>query len=88
MIPEFPLTIADFGASGSHQQGMSSYGAKYREEMLFQPASSYCEVCHTFKFDFQSKQEYFDALGDPKSYKNIPSLKVLRVKSVMALVVT
>lgn len=66
VIPEFPTTLAGFGGSGSHQQGMSSYGAKYEKEMLFQPASSYCEVCHAFKFDFKTKQEFFDALGDPK----------------------
>ncbi|ABV35095.1 cytochrome c, putative [Shewanella sediminis HAW-EB3] len=66
VIPEFPTTIEGFGASGSHQWGMSSYGAKYEKEMLFQPASSYCEMCHTFKFDFQNKEEYFAALGDSK----------------------
>ena len=66
VIPEFPTTIEGFGDSGSHQWGMSSYGAKYEKELLFQPASSYCEMCHTFKFDFQSKEEYFAALGDSK----------------------
>ena len=37
---------------------MSSYGAKYEKEFVFQPSSSYCEVCHTFKFDFQTKEEF------------------------------
>ncbi len=58
--------MAGIGASGSHQWGMSSYGAKYEKEFLFQPAASYCEICHTFKFDFKNKEEFFDALGDPK----------------------
>ncbi|MDO6619398.1 cytochrome C [Shewanella sp. 3_MG-2023] len=68
VIPEFPETNDGkaFGPSGSHQVGMSSYGAKYEKEMLFQPASSYCEVCHSFKFDFETKDEYLAALGDPK----------------------
>ncbi|MBO2602013.1 cytochrome C [Shewanella algae] len=66
VIPDFPTKMEDFGASGSHQWGMTSYGAKYKKEFLFQPASSYCEVCHSFKFDFKNKQEYLDALGDPK----------------------
>ncbi|AZQ13159.1 multiheme c-type cytochrome [Shewanella khirikhana] len=65
-IPGFPTEMKDFGASGSHQWGMTSYGAKYEKDFLFQPASSYCEVCHTFKFDFQSKDEFLSALGDPK----------------------
>ncbi|MGZ0788065.1 cytochrome C, partial [Pseudomonas saponiphila] len=64
--PEFPTKMEDFGASGSHQWGMSSYGAKYEKEFLFQPASSYCEMCHTFKFDFKTKDEFFAALGNPK----------------------
>jgi hypothetical protein len=33
--------------------------------MLFQPVSSYCEVCHTFKFDFKSRDELLKALGNP-----------------------
>ena len=66
VIPTFPTTLEEIGLSGSHQWGMSSYGAKYEKEFLFQPASSYCEMCHTFKFDFQTKEEFFDALGDAK----------------------
>ncbi len=45
---------------------MTSYGSKYEKEFLFQPASSYCEVCHAFKFDFKDKKEFFAALGNPK----------------------
>ncbi|MBV7316967.1 cytochrome c3 family protein [Shewanella sp. NIFS-20-20] len=66
LIPTFPTELSEFGPTSSHQWGMTSYGAKYEKEFLFQPASSYCEVCHTFKFDFKNKQEFFDALGDPK----------------------
>ena len=66
VIPDFPTKMEDFGASGSHQWGMTSYGSKYEKEFLFQPASSYCEVCHAFKFDFKDKKEFFAALGNPK----------------------
>ena len=55
-----------FGGSGSHEWGMTSYGASYEKQFLFQPATSYCEVCHSFKFDFKNKQEFFAALGNPK----------------------
>ncbi|MGL4711160.1 MAG: dissimilatory sulfite reductase SirA [Shewanella sp.] len=66
VVPDFPTKMEDFGDSGSHQWGMSSYGAKYEKEFLFQPASSYCEMCHTFKFDFKNQEEFFAALGNPK----------------------
>ena len=66
VIPDFPTDMAGFGNSGSHQWGMTSYGSKYEKEFLFQPASSYCEICHSFKFDFKTKQEFFAALGNPK----------------------
>ena len=66
VVPDFPTTMEGFGTSGSHQWGMSSYGAKYEKEFLFQPASSYCEMCHSFKFDFKTKEEFFAALGNPK----------------------
>jgi hypothetical protein len=33
--------------------------------MLFQPATSYCEICHTFRFDFKSQAELLAALGRP-----------------------
>ena len=29
------------------------------------PATSYCEVCHSFKFDFKSQAELISALGNP-----------------------
>ena len=31
VIPDFPTKMEDFGASGSHQWGMTSYGAKYKK---------------------------------------------------------
>jgi hypothetical protein len=64
-VPGFPTKLADFGDNGSSVWGMTSYGAKYKKNFLFQPASSYCEVCHSFKFDFKNQQELFAALGNP-----------------------
>jgi hypothetical protein len=66
VIPDFPTDLKDFGPSASHQWGMTSYGSTYEGKLLFQPASSYCEVCHAFKFDFKDKKEFFNALGNPK----------------------
>lgn len=66
VIPDFPTTMKEMGGSASHQWGMTSYGSKFEQEFLFQPASSYCEVCHAFKFDFKTKDEFFKALGNPK----------------------
>lgn len=43
---------------------MNSYGASNRKQAMFQPGSSYCEICHTWKFDFKSQDELFAALGD------------------------
>lgn len=62
--PGFPTTMEEFGANGSQVWGTNSYGAAYRKNMLFQPASSYCETCHSFKFDFKTKDEFFKALGN------------------------
>lgn len=64
-IPTFPTTMEGFGDSGSGHWGMTSYGAKNRKSMLFQPGTSYCEVCHSWKFDFKSQDEFLKALGDP-----------------------
>ena len=66
VIPDFPTDMKAMGGSASHQWGMTSYGSSYEKEFLFQPASSYCEVCHAFKFDFKDKKEFFAALGNPK----------------------
>ena len=66
IIPDFPTTMKEMGGSASHQWGMTSYGSSFEKQFLFQPASSYCEVCHAFKFDFKSKEEFFKALGNPK----------------------
>ena len=65
-VPGFPTRLADFGPNGSNIWGMNSYGAKNREVMLFQPATAYCEICHTFKFDFKTTDELVAALGNPK----------------------
>ena len=66
LIPDFPTELSQFGPSASHQWGMTSYGSTYEGKLLFQAASSYCEVCHAFKFDFKDKKEFFAALGNPK----------------------
>jgi hypothetical protein len=64
-VPGFPTRLEDFGDNGSNVWGETSYGAKNRKTMLFQPATTYCEVCHSFKFDFKSDAELIAALGNP-----------------------
>ena len=68
-VPGFPTTLEAFGDQGSAIWGMNSYGAKNRKSMLFQPASSYCEVCHTFKFDFKNQDQLMAALGNPEELR-------------------
>jgi hypothetical protein len=68
-VPGFPTKLEDFGDNGSNRWGMTSYGAKNRKSMLFQPATSYCEVCHSFKFDFKSQAELIAALGKPEELR-------------------
>lgn len=67
--PGFPTKMEDFAHSRSTVWGTNSYGSKYAETMMFQPASSYCEVCHSFKFDFKSKEDFYDAIGDAKKLR-------------------
>lgn len=64
--PGFPTKMEDFARSRSTVWGTNSYGSSYAKDMKFQPASSYCEVCHSFKFDFKSIDEFYAAVGDPK----------------------
>lgn len=68
-VPGFPTKLEDFGKNGSAIWGMTSYGATNRNSMLFQPASAYCEVCHSFKFDFKSQAELIAALGKPEELR-------------------
>jgi len=68
-VPGFPTKLEEFGDQGSSRWGMTSYGAKNRKSMLFQPATSYCEVCHSFKFDFKSQAELMAALGKPEELR-------------------
>lgn len=68
-VPEFPTKPDEFGIRGSNVWGMTSYGSENRTGMLFQPASSYCEVCHSFKFDFKTSDEFFAALGNPEELR-------------------
>lgn len=64
--PDFPQTLEDYGLNGGYVRGLASYAAKYRTEMVFQANSSYCEICHPFKFDFNTKEEFYAALGNAK----------------------
>ena len=67
--PTFPVKLEDFGAQSSNVWGFNSYGASNRTQAMFQPGSSYCEICHTWKFDFKSQEELFAALGDAKKLR-------------------
>ncbi|OPA71399.1 cytochrome C [Campylobacter pinnipediorum subsp. caledonicus] len=69
VVPNFPTKMEEFGGNGSYIWGMNSYGASYKKSFKFQPASAYCEVCHSFKFDFKSKEEFLGALGDAKELR-------------------
>ncbi len=64
VYPGFPTTMEAFGKSGSNVWGVNSYGSTNRETLMFQPGSSYCETCHSWKFDFESKEEFMAALGN------------------------
>lgn len=68
-IPNFPVNMEDFGNQRSSQWGMNSYGSQYQKGMLFQPGSAYCEVCHSWKFDFKSTDELIKALGKPEELR-------------------
>ena len=68
-VPGFPTKLEEFGDNGSPWWGMTSYGAKNAKSMLFQPATSYCEVCHSFKFDFKTQAELIAALGNPQELR-------------------
>lgn len=68
-VPGFPTTLEEFGgkgSQGSYVWGTNSYGSTKDGKLMFQPATAYCEVCHSFKFDFKSKEEFFSALGNAK----------------------
>ncbi|WP_263833806.1 cytochrome C [Sulfurospirillum oryzae] len=65
-IPEFPVTLAEYGDNGGYVRGLASYAAKYKKSMAFQASTSYCEVCHPWKFDFKNQNEFFAALGNAK----------------------
>lgn len=67
LIPDFPTELKNFGGSASHQWGMTSYGSTYEGVLLVQSATSYCEVCHAFKFDYKNKADFFKDLGNPKA---------------------
>ena len=67
--PTFPTKLEDFGAQSSNVWGFNSYGSSNRTQAMFQPGSSYCEICHTWKFDFKSQDELFAALGDSKKLR-------------------
>ncbi len=67
--PTFPVKLEDFGAQTSKVWGLNSYGASNRTAAMFQPGTSYCEICHTWKFDFKSQDELFAALGDSKKLR-------------------
>jgi len=59
IVPEFPGTLEEYGDNGGYVRGLASYAAKYKKSMFFQANSSYCEVCHPFKFDFKTKKEFY-----------------------------
>jgi len=65
-VPDFPVTLEEYGDNGGYVRGLASYAAKYKKSMDFQASTSYCEVCHPWKFDFKNNAEFYAALGNPK----------------------
>ncbi|RXJ69125.1 cytochrome C [Halarcobacter ebronensis] len=65
-IPNFPVTLEEHGANSGYVRGLASYAAKYKQGMAVQAASSYCQVCHPWKFDFKTTKEFEAALGNAK----------------------
>ncbi len=65
-VPQFPVTLEEYGDNSGYIRGLASYAARYKKLMTVQASSSYCQVCHPFKFDFKNKDEFYAALGKPK----------------------
>jgi len=65
-VPNFPVTLEEYGDNTGYVRGLASYAARYKKGMAFQSSTSYCEICHPWKFDFKSQKELFAALGDAK----------------------
>lgn len=65
-VPSFPVTLEEYGDNTGYVRGLASYAARYKKVMAFQSATSYCEVCHPWKFDFKTKEEFYAALGNAK----------------------
>ncbi len=65
-VPDFPVTLEEYGDNSGYIRGLASYAARYKKVMQVQGASSYCQVCHPWKFDFKSTKEFEAALGDAK----------------------
>lgn len=63
-IPNFPVTLKDHGENTGYVRGLASYAARYKKSMAIQTASSYCQSCHPWKFDFKSTKEFESALGN------------------------
>ncbi|MBL0686600.1 MAG: cytochrome C [Sulfurospirillum sp.] len=69
-IPDFPVTLEEYGDNTGYVRGLASYAARYKKVMQVQAASSYCQVCHPWKFDFKDKKEFYSALGDAKKLQD------------------
>ncbi len=69
-IPTFPTTLPDFGPNSGYEWGLQSYAGNYRTMLFFQSASSYCQHCHPWKFDFNSYEEFEGAVGNAKKLQD------------------
>ncbi len=69
-IPDFPVTLEEHGDNSGYVRGLASYAARYKKSMAIQAASSYCQVCHPWKFDFKTENEFKNALGDAKKLQD------------------
>ncbi|AXX92936.1 cytochrome C [Malaciobacter molluscorum LMG 25693] len=66
-IPNFPVTLEEHGENSGYVRGLASYAARYKKAMAVQAASSYCQVCHPWKFDYKTEKEFYADLGNSKS---------------------
>ena len=68
-VPGFPTKLEDFGDNGIQRVGHDLLRRQEPQGHALPARHRYCEVCHTFKFDFKNQEELMAALGHPEELR-------------------